>query len=79
MLQLLGTASAGLDKCEYCGSRNDVDLKGVHHYTTHEPESARRCPRCGVQLKTIDLKLDGRFLIERCDDCLGLFFDPDTT
>jgi Zn-finger nucleic acid-binding protein len=27
-------------------------------------------------LKTIDLKLDGTFLVERCDECLGLFFDP---
>ena len=63
-------------QCEYCGSRNDVDLKEVHHYTTHELESSRNCPRCNVQLKTLDLRLDGWFLIERCDDCLGLFFDP---
>jgi Zn-finger nucleic acid-binding protein len=27
-------------------------------------------------LKTIDLNINGRFLIERCDECLGLFFDP---
>ncbi len=63
-------------QCEYCGSRNDVDLKGVHYYTTHAIDSARTCPRCAVSLRTIDLKLDGRFLIERCDQCLGLFFDP---
>lgn len=63
-------------QCEYCGSRNDIDLKGVHYYTTHAIETARTCPRCSVSLKTIDLKLDGRFLIERCDQCLGLFFDP---
>jgi len=63
-------------QCEYCGSRNDTDLKGVHYYTTHATESARACPRCSVSLRTIDLKLDGRFLIERCDRCLGLFFDP---
>lgn len=63
-------------KCEYCGSRNDIDLKGVHYYTTHELDSERICPRCNVRLKTVDLKLDGRFLIERCDTCLGLFFDP---
>ncbi|GAM11663.1 hypothetical protein OR1_03979 [Geobacter sp. OR-1] len=62
--------------CTYCGSRNDIDLKGVHYYTTHETESPRTCPRCGIKLRTIDLKLDGRFLIERCDQCLGLFFDP---
>jgi Zn-finger nucleic acid-binding protein len=63
-------------QCEYCGSRNDIDLKGVNYYTTHEADSERACPRCGIGLKTIDLKLDGRFLIERCDQCLGLFLDP---
>lgn len=62
--------------CDYCGSRNDLDLKDVHYYTTHELESERICPRCNVKLKTIDLNVNGRFLIERCDECLGLFFDP---
>jgi Zn-finger nucleic acid-binding protein len=62
--------------CEYCGSRNDIDLAGIHYHTTHELESPRDCPRCSVALKTIDLGLGGKFLIERCDQCLGLFFDP---
>lgn len=62
--------------CTYCGSRNDTDLKGVHYYTTHEVESERICPRCSIPLRTIDLNITGRFLIERCDECLGLFFDP---
>lgn len=63
-------------QCDYCGSRNDIDLKNVHYYTTHESDCNRICPRCGISLKTIDLKIDGRFLIERCEQCLGLFFDP---
>ncbi|MBJ6725530.1 zf-TFIIB domain-containing protein [Geomesophilobacter sediminis] len=62
--------------CEYCGSRNDIDLKGVHYYTTHAAQSDRICPRCAVPLQTIDLQLQGTFLIERCGECLGLFFDP---
>ncbi len=62
--------------CEYCGSRNDIDLKGVNYYTTHVSESERNCPRCGIRLETIDLNIDGKFLIERCGQCLGLFFDP---
>lgn len=62
--------------CSYCGSRNDVDLKGVHHYTIHELDAKRACPRCQVSLRSIDLQLDGKFFIERCDQCLGLFFDP---
>lgn len=27
-------------------------------------------------METIDLKLEGRFYIERCPRCMGLFFDP---
>ncbi len=62
--------------CEYCGTRNDTDLAGIHTYTTHELESTRICPRCRIAMKTIDLKLNGKFYIERCDQCMGLFFDP---
>jgi Zn-finger nucleic acid-binding protein len=67
---------AGSQVCEFCRSRTDIDLKGIHFYTTHESDSARICPRCNIKLKTIDLKLNGTFLIERCEECLGLFFDP---
>ena len=62
--------------CEYCGIRNDIDLAGIHYYTTHEHGSNRICPRCSLKLKTLDVNLNGTFLIDRCDRCLGLFFDP---
>lgn len=63
-------------KCDYCGSRNDVDLTGVHYYTTHESDTERICPVCNIPMKTIDLGIEGKFFIERCEECLGLFFDP---
>lgn len=66
----------GSMRCAYCGSQNDIDLKAVHYYTNHETESERICPRCNIKLKTIDLNVNGCFLIERCDQCFGLFFDP---
>ena len=62
--------------CAYCGDRNDIDLRGIHYYTTHETDQPRICPRCDKKLKTINLNLNGTFFIERCDQCLGLFFDP---
>ena len=62
--------------CNYCKTRNDTDLRGLHRYTTHSLDSGRTCPRCSILMKTIDLKLNGTFLIERCDQCMGLFFDP---
>ncbi|HNX96283.1 MAG TPA: zf-TFIIB domain-containing protein [Candidatus Aminicenantes bacterium] len=62
--------------CAFCGSRNDVDLRAIHPFTVTTPVSPRHCPRCRGPLQTLDLKIDGRFLIERCPGCLGLFFDP---
>lgn len=62
--------------CDYCGSRNNVDLTAVHYNTTHESDTARSCPVCSIPLKTIDLGVNGKFFIERCEECLGLFFDP---
>lgn len=62
--------------CSYCNTRQDVDLSVVHRFTVEKPRSERLCPRCHVFLQTIDLQLEGKFLIERCERCLGLFFDP---
>jgi len=62
--------------CEYCGSRNDVDLTEIHYNTTHDSDSPRPCPRCGIAMRTIDLKIGGKFLVDRCERCFGLFFDP---
>lgn len=62
--------------CAYCGTRNEVDLRGIHEYTVAAPETDRRCPRCAVVLQTIDVRAGGRFLIEQCPECYGLFFDP---
>ncbi len=62
--------------CPYCKTRNDVDLKGLYQHHAEEPGSERVCPRCDIRLQTIDIELQSKFLIERCPDCLGLFFDP---
>jgi Zn-finger nucleic acid-binding protein len=62
--------------CDYCKTRQDVDLSMVHRFTVEKPASERICPRCHIPLQTVDLQLGGKFLIERCERCLGLFFDP---
>jgi Zn-finger nucleic acid-binding protein len=62
--------------CDYCKTRQDVDLSLVHRFTVEDPKSKRICPRCHIPLQTVDLRLDSKFLIERCERCLGLFFDP---
>jgi Zn-finger nucleic acid-binding protein len=62
--------------CSHCKTRHDIDLKGIHRYTVEVPETERFCPRCNKPMQTIDLKIGGKFLIERCRECLGMFFDP---
>ncbi len=62
--------------CAYCGTRNDIDLRGIHQYTVEKPVSERICPRCETPLRTIDLRIGEAFLIEQCESCMGMFFDP---
>ena len=62
--------------CAHCGSRNEVDLRGIHRYTVETPESTRTCPRCDIPLATINVGHGQTFLIEQCASCSGLFFDP---
>ena len=62
--------------CQYCKTRQDVDLTLINRYTVEKPASARICPRCHIPLQVVDLHVAGKFYIERCGRCLGLFFDP---
>lgn len=66
---------ANNQNCEYCGVRNDVDLHGRLSFHLVRPRSDRICANCEKPLQTIDLKIGGRFYIERCEACFGLFFD----
>jgi Zn-finger nucleic acid-binding protein len=67
--------SANINKCNYCGTRNDVDLHAKHPYTLTSLVSDRICPNCDTPLQTIKLTLDEDLFIERCETCFGLFFD----
>ena len=62
--------------CTYCGALNDTDLRAIHRDAKKGPETDRICPQCAIKLETIDLGIEGKFYIERCDKCLGIFFDP---
>ncbi|MCX6557534.1 MAG: zf-TFIIB domain-containing protein, partial [Candidatus Aminicenantes bacterium] len=68
--------SGSLLICQYCKTRQDVDLAMIHRYTIEKPETKRICPRCHIPMQLIDLRLGKTFYIERCERCLGLFFDP---
>ncbi len=63
-------------KCLHCGTLNDIDLRTVHRSVASTEASDRTCPRCALLMSSVDLGIDGGFFIERCDQCLGIFFDP---
>lgn len=66
---------ANSNTCRYCNIRNDVDLKGKHDYQLIQQASDRLCPHCEIPLQTLDLQLNGPFLLDQCKECYGLFFD----
>jgi Zn-finger nucleic acid-binding protein len=67
---------ANTNQCTYCGTRNDVDLQSRHTFNVIETLSDRLCPHCDKPLQTINLNFSATYLIERCTDCFGLFFEP---
>jgi Zn-finger nucleic acid-binding protein len=67
--------AANTNKCTYCDTRNDVDLHAKFPYKIEPSASNRTCPECEIPLQTISLLADENLYIERCEQCLGLFFD----
>jgi Zn-finger nucleic acid-binding protein len=61
--------------CRYCQTVNDVDLRRPVIVAPSEHQENRSCPRCSCTLLTIDISGSGTFHIERCEQCLGIFFD----
>lgn len=62
--------------CKHCGTLNDVDLRAIGRSSVRGPATDRVCPRCEQPLLPVELHVDGELFIERCDRCLGIFFDP---
>ncbi len=62
--------------CRHCETLNDVDLRAIGATSGTDIHSDRDCPRCDVPLHSVNLGVDGGFHIDRCQRCLGIFFDP---
>lgn len=63
--------------CPFCKTANDLDLRSARRTPRANQQSDRPCPRCKKNMPTIDIGRGEPFLVERCEECLGLFFDPD--
>ena len=62
--------------CKFCGTANDMDLRALHQGYRQGAQTERICPLCDVPLHSLNLGGDEEFVIERCEKCLGLFFNP---
>ncbi len=61
--------------CDYCGTRNDIDLKEAKRFVNLRPNQNRICPICDKSLQTINVGKKLPLYLERCDECYGIFFD----
>ena len=62
--------------CAYCNTRNDIDLTPIHKEKRLPfVPSDRYCPSCTITLDSIDVGNKTRFMVEKCPECYGLFFD----
>jgi Zn-finger nucleic acid-binding protein len=70
----------GMVICPWCNTDSSIvesraDLREVNEFTTRAPDSPRQCPSCVAPLQTINIATQGRYLVEICGQCRGLFFD----
>jgi Zn-finger nucleic acid-binding protein len=70
-----GRLEGNLTVCNFCGTRQDVDLRQIH-FRDLGNNGSMPCPGCESTLNVIEFETDPRIQIERCDTCLGLFFNP---
>jgi len=61
--------------CPYCGVRQDIDLRQVNFHDLGEDEKLP-CPVCTTPLRVIEIDIEPKLRIERCNTCLGMFFNP---
>jgi len=53
-----------------------MNFAATNRFAVSRETSGRQCPHCRIPLKSICPTPDSAFVIERCETCFGLFFDP---
>ena len=62
--------------CPYCGVRQNIDLRQIN-FRDINTRKQMPCPSCQTPLGAVEIMADGNPVrIERCESCLGLFFNP---
>jgi Zn-finger nucleic acid-binding protein len=61
--------------CTFCQTLNDVDLRAIDVRGASSETSDRICPGCDTTLHHVNIGSGKPLFIDRCPQCLGLFFD----
>ena len=61
--------------CPYCGARQDIDLRQMNFHDLGE-DGNLPCPLCATPLSVIEIDVEPKLRIERCNTCHGMFFNP---
>ena len=63
--------------CSYCGQRNPLNLNVLSKVEFEEKHTEYNCPICAVTFDNINIGLKQRVIIQRCNDCDGIFITED--
>lgn len=59
--------------CEYCKTRNLLDLKGVVGFSEIDNGDSHPCPHCQTILQRLHIRTQPNCWLDRCPECGGLF------
>jgi Zn-finger nucleic acid-binding protein len=71
-----GRLEKSTNRCPYCQTFQEVDLKQIAFADLGVANPAMPCPACDGTLRHIRIDLQPPLTIERCGTCCGLFFNP---
>ena len=63
--------------CNYCGQRNPLNLNVLSKVDIEEKKAEDNCPVCSTHFEQINVGLNTSVLIQRCNDCDGVFIKED--
>ncbi len=63
--------------CSYCGQRNPLNLGVLSKIEIEEKNAEHNCPVCDTTFENINIGLKKRVLVQRCNDCDGVFIIED--
>ena len=63
--------------CNYCGQRNPLNLNVLSKVEFEEKNTEYNCPVCDITFDNINIGLKQRVIIQRCNDCDGIFITED--